>query len=182
MLRVHGQSRLGGPGPSLSREGNDIGESCMYGISRVFSPAGGGPAARPRHKLRNSFSTLGRKAMVASVCATLTGLTVVGSSNSSQAVTDENPEFFVNRADLEFILNQIKIAESHAAGGKLLCDDRADQSWTCVPDARLPYGLRTVDGTMNNLMKNRSTYGAADQVFPRLLAPEFRDADGAPFD
>jgi hypothetical protein len=154
----------------------------MYGISRVFSPAGGGPEARPRHKLRNSFSTLGRKAMVASVCATLTGLTVVGSSNSSQAVTDENPEFFVNRADLEFILNQIKIAESHAAGGKLLCDDRADQSWTCVPDARLPYGLRTVDGTMNNLMKNRSTYGAADQVFPRLLAPEFRDADGAPFD
>src|SRR3954453_4430674 len=154
----------------------------MNGKTRAFWPVLRAPG-RPRPaKLRSSIRSIGRRTAVATICATLTGFTVVASPTPSAAVTDEDPEFFVNRADLEFILKQIKISESHAAGGKLLCDDRADQSWTCVPDARLPYGLRTVDGTLNNLMPNRSTYGAAGQVFPRLLPPEFKDADGAPFD
>ena len=100
----------------------------------------------------------------------------------AQAVTDENPEFFVNRADLEFILKQINISETHAAGGELVCADPADQSWTCVPDRRLPYGLRTVDGSDNNLFPNRQGYGSAGKVFPRGLTAKFEDAGEAPFD
>jgi hypothetical protein len=99
-------------------------------------------------------------------------------------VTDENPEFRLNKADLDFILRQIQISESHAAGNPLLCESPSDTSWTCVPDPKLAYGLRTVDGSYNNLMPNQSTYGAAGEKFPRLAPPLFREADpvapGAP--
>ena len=46
------------------------------------------------------------------------------------------------RSDLDFILQQILIAEQHAAG--------ADLS-TLVPNSFVPFGLRTVDGSFNNL-------------------------------
>src|SRR2546422_430929 len=48
-----------------------------------------------------------------------------------------------NRADLEFILQQIQIAEANAAGTDLR---------TLLPNDEVPYGLRTVDGTLNNLV------------------------------
>ena len=38
----------------------------------------------------------------------------------------------------------------------------------------LPLGLRTVDGTCNNLIPGQETFGAADQPFPRLMTPVFR--------
>jgi Ca2+-binding RTX toxin-like protein len=72
----------------------------------------------------------------------------------------------LNRADLEFILQQIKIAEAHAAGADLR---------SLIPDPASPLGLRTVDGSFNNLAN--PTFGAADQVFPRMTTPVFRDAD-----
>ena len=122
-----------------------------------------------------------RKGIIASICIALTGLTVIGTTDTATAAYSDS-DFEVNRADLEFILNQITISETHAAGGDLLCDDRADQSWTCVPDPRLPYGLRTVDGSLNNLLPARSQYGAAGQTFPRLLDPAFKDAETMPFD
>ncbi|WP_426247392.1 peroxidase family protein [Nocardioides sp. LHG3406-4] len=112
----------------------------------------------------------------------LAGIVVTGSQGSATAEYEDS-DFEVTRHDLEFILNQIKVAEHHAMGGELLCDDRADMSWTCVPDAKLPYGLRTVDGSFNNLLPNtaqfpkRGTFGAAGQEFPRMLAPEFKDAE-----
>src|SRR3712207_6852669 len=41
-----------------------------------------------------------------------------------------------------------------------------------IPDAgahgaELPWGLRTVDGTCNNLVPGQAHFGAADAVFPR---------------
>lgn len=72
------------------------------------------------------------------------------------------------QSDLEFILQQIKIAEAHAAGASL---------YDLVGNPLLPYGLRTVDGTYNNLVPGQEQYGSADQVMPRLLEPEFRDAE-----
>ena len=45
--------------------------------------------------------------------------------------------------DLQFILNQIKIAEAHASGTPLT---------ELVDSPLLPYGLRTVDGSYNNLV------------------------------
>jgi hypothetical protein len=41
----------------------------------------------------------------------------------------------------------------------------------------LPYGLRTVDGSENNLQPGQNTFGAVDQTFPRLTDPVFRAAE-----
>jgi Ca2+-binding RTX toxin-like protein len=76
-------------------------------------------------------------------------------------------DFTINLADLNKILEQIKIAEAHAAGGDLLTIIGQDA-------ALLPMGLRTVDGTYNQLIGNTNA-GAADELFPRLLTPEYRD-------
>ena len=77
-------------------------------------------------------------------------------------------------ADLQFILEQIKIAEQHTAGADLL---------DLIANARLPFGLRTVDGSFNNLVPGQTEVGAADNTFPRLLDPFFRnDGDGDTID
>ena len=87
--------------------------------------------------------------------------------------------------DLEFILKQIQIAEAHAAGGDLatLVAQAGSLEGTTgtAPSqaALLPYGLRTVDGSYNNLIPGRELWGAADQPFKSLLAPnQGNDADG----
>ena len=61
--------------------------------------------------------------------------------------------------DLEYILKQIKIAEQHAAGTPLS---------ELVDNPLLPYGLRTVDGSYNNLVPGREQWGASDQEFRGL--------------
>ena len=74
------------------------------------------------------------------------------------------------RSDLQFILDQIVIAERNAAGEDLL---------DILPNSRVAFGLRTVDGSFNNLVQGQSDFGAADTLFPRLLDPVFRnDQDG----
>ncbi len=75
--------------------------------------------------------------------------------------------FIVNLADLSKILDQIKIAERHAAGEQLI--DIIGQDNTL-----LPQGLRTVDGSYNHLLPGQYRTGAADELFPRLLAADFR--------
>lgn len=71
----------------------------------------------------------------------------------------------LNQHDLEFILKQIKIAEAHVAGTPLT---------QLIDQPHLPYGLRTVDGSDNNLIPGRETWGASDQLMPRLLDPSYR--------
>lgn len=74
------------------------------------------------------------------------------------------------RHDLEFILDQILISEAHAAGADLA---------SLLPNPFLPYGLRTVDGSYNNLLPGQEEFGAADNPFPRALDPNYlNDADG----
>src|SRR5262245_4030390 len=72
------------------------------------------------------------------------------------------------RSDLEFILQQILISEAHAAGADLL---------SLLPNGQVPFGLRTVDGSFNNLVPGQSDFGAADTIFPRLVDPVFRPAE-----
>jgi Ca2+-binding RTX toxin-like protein len=92
--------------------------------------------------------------------------------------------FTVNRADLEFILKQIKIAEATSIGytsaPKTTVQAIQEVYGVSAADAALlPYGLRTVDGSDNSLLAGQSEYGAADNLFPRLTDPVFRDdADG----
>jgi Ca2+-binding RTX toxin-like protein len=71
--------------------------------------------------------------------------------------------------DLEFILKQIKIAEAHAAGGDLA---------TLVGNPLAPYGLRTVDGSHNNLVPGRTEWGAADNPFLPMSTPGTPRNDG----
>src|SRR5262245_46061726 len=77
------------------------------------------------------------------------------------------------KSDLEFILDQILISEAHAAGADLR---------TLLPNVQVPFGLRTVDGTFNNLVLGQSEFGAADNIFPRLVDPVFRPAEIITFD
>ncbi|MFS2199976.1 peroxidase family protein [Pseudomonas sp. Pseusp3] len=70
------------------------------------------------------------------------------------------------QSDLAFILDQIKIAEHNAAGENLS---------SLLDNVRMPFGLRTVEGTDNNLL--HPEFGAADNAFPRLTTPNFRPAD-----
>src|SRR5215468_2391564 len=51
------------------------------------------------------------------------------------------------KSDLVFILQQIEIAEANAAGQPLS---------TLIPNSALPYGLRTVDGSDNNLFMDQT--------------------------
>jgi len=76
------------------------------------------------------------------------------------------------RSDLEFILEQILIAERPAAGEPLA---------SLVSDPSQPQGLRTVDGTYNNLIQGRENWGAAGNAFPRSLTPTFDAAEPSPF-
>ena len=83
------------------------------------------------------------------------------------------------KSDLDFILQQILISEQHARDswdipGTPLAD--------IIEDPLLSHGLRTVDGTYNNLLDGQSEFGAADNIFPRLLQQNLRnDLNGDQF-
>jgi hypothetical protein len=78
-----------------------------------------------------------------------------------------------NLADLEFILDQILIAERNAAGENLI---------DILPNVQVPWGLRTVSGEFNNLVLGQSEFGSADGTFPRLTDSIFRTAEIQPAD
>src|SRR4029079_10871619 len=94
------------------------------------------------------------------------------------------------KSDLEFILKQIKIAEAHAAYTANPMDPNAAPLYGVglngqqgsVPSYNLSFGLRTVDGSYNNLLPGQEKGGAADQPFPELLDPDYRPAHGTMFD
>ncbi|MEO6145401.1 MAG: peroxidase family protein, partial [Dermatophilaceae bacterium] len=105
--------------------------------------------------------------------------------------------FVVTTGDLSFILKQIKIGERHSraflgdpsipANPDRLNDPNYCQSMIGtgvdqIPDALTAYGVRTVDGSCNNLVAvpGHDTFGAADVPFPRLTTPLFKDAEAAP--
>ncbi len=96
--------------------------------------------------------------------------------------------FNVNEADLAFIVDQIKIAEAHAATvsasnpyGTMI--GTGPNQIPAGPNAELqPLGLRTIDGSSNNLVVGQEEFGAADNPFPRLTTPVYRDAENLTFD
>src|SRR3954471_21556233 len=92
--------------------------------------------------------------------------------------------FTVTPGDLHFILKQIQIAEHHAATQTPtnMCGTLVGPDANQIPDRLTSYGLRTVDGSCNNLFPGRETFAAADQKFPRLTDPVFRAGeDAGPF-
>ncbi|HSN35917.1 MAG TPA: peroxidase family protein, partial [Arthrobacter sp.] len=88
--------------------------------------------------------------------------------------------FTVSPADLAFILQQIKIAEAHVANTTSEtgpCGALIGTGPNQLPSPLVSQGLRTVDGSCNNLVPGQETFGAADQVFPRLASKSFRPAE-----
>jgi Ca2+-binding RTX toxin-like protein len=91
--------------------------------------------------------------------------------------------FNLNPSDLKFILKQIRIAEHHASVFNAdnpcagLMGPGEFQIPTTAQGEELPWGLRTVDGTCNNLVPGQRRWGAADQPFPRSAGSDFRDAE-----
>jgi Ca2+-binding RTX toxin-like protein len=85
--------------------------------------------------------------------------------------------FSLNASDLRFILRQIKVAEAHATTesgpGTPLLGSGPDQ----VPNVVAPYGLRTVDGSENNLQPGQAGFGSSRRAFPRLTTPTFSPAE-----
>ncbi|MEZ0172253.1 peroxidase family protein [Microvirga sp. TS319] len=79
--------------------------------------------------------------------------------------------------DLEFILTQIKVGEANSVAHS---GDAAKPLADLVSHHLLPYGLRTVDGSYNNLIPGQEWNGAADQIMPRLLNPKYVPADHRP--
>jgi len=51
-----------------------------------------------------------------------------------------------------------------------------------LANVTLPFELRTVDGSPNNLVPTQSEFGAADNTFPRLADPTFQQADPVTID
>ncbi len=99
--------------------------------------------------------------------------------------------------DLDFILEQIKISEEHArktvnpnpgeenpdpVGDPNYCSVLIGNGPNQIPSGQgaeeLPFGVRVLDGTCNNLVaQSRYAWGAADQEFIRLTPAAFRDAE-----
>ncbi len=122
------------------------------------------------------------RAVAATVAMTLSvGLGLQGVT--ATAATPVGAGFTVNAADLAFILKQIKISEAHVANTTSAtgpCGALLGSGANQVPNALISYGLRTVDGSCNNLLGGRANFGAADQLFPRLTTPTFRNAEASP--
>ncbi|MBJ7451341.1 MAG: hypothetical protein JHC71_04555, partial [Blastococcus sp.] len=96
--------------------------------------------------------------------------------------------FNLNASDLRFIFKQIQIAQNHSATATTAnrCQTQVGNEANQVPAVgqgrELPWGLRTVDGSCNNLidLPGRETWGAADTVFPRLVPAAPRGAYANP--
>src|SRR4051794_30322476 len=117
------------------------------------------------------------------VLATAAGLGIARTTASAGVSNVVGNGFTVTPGDLGFILKQIKIAEHHAATATPAnpCGTLVGPGPDQIPDAITSYGLRTVDGSCNNLLPGREKFAAADVPFPRLAgSPVFRDAEGAP--
>ena len=143
--------------------------------------AGGAHARRPRRPLRGAGLTV-PAALVLTAMA-LVGVGARAPRPAAAAVAAPGQGFVVTPGDLKFILKQIKIAEAHAATltPENPCGTLVGSGPNQIPDRLTSYGLRTVDGSCNNLYAGRETFAAADRRFPRLAPAQFRDAESKIF-
>jgi hypothetical protein len=89
--------------------------------------------------------------------------------------------FTLNQADLAFVLRQIKVAEAHATGSALtsiyvdaagnVVPQSTPGAVLAIPDPHVPVGLRTVDGSYNNVVPGRELWGAADPLARSIRRP-----------
>ncbi|MEN8582448.1 peroxidase family protein [Burkholderia sp. RS01] len=140
------------------------------------------PARRQRRRVAGKYSGKFRLVSAATALALpmAMGLPVIAAQAATAPV---GQGFTVTASDLAFILKQIKIAEAHVANTTSAtgpCGALVGTGPNQIPDALTSYGLRTVDGTCNNLIPGREKFGAADQPFPRYTKPVFKSAEDTP--
>ncbi|NUR05510.1 MAG: heme peroxidase [Nocardioidaceae bacterium] len=145
-----------------------------------------------RHKAEKGESERRRRRATAVVAVLLIVagvlVQVVAPSASQAATAPVGQGFTVTKGDLAYILKQITISERHAATftaedpckGLLAEPGDGIPDSEQVPDALTSYGLRTVDGSCNNLLPGRERFAASDQLFPRLTTPSFQAAEDSP--
>ncbi|MCW2695812.1 MAG: heme peroxidase, partial [Modestobacter sp.] len=124
---------------------------------------------------------------VAGALAALLFAGVAPATLATPALAADGQGFTLNASDLRFILAQIQIAEAHVTtlSSEDPCGTLLGTGPHQIPDhnaqgAELPWGLRTVDGTCNNLKPGQARFGAAGNLFPRRADGEFADASAAP--
>jgi Ca2+-binding RTX toxin-like protein len=108
-------------------------------------------------------------------------MTTLATPASAQAPVGQG--FTVTAADLSFILDQVKIAEHHVARTTPAtgpCGALVGTAPFQIPSPLVSKGLRTVDGSCNNLVAGKDTSGATGQLFPRLATPSFSPAGPVP--
>ena len=138
--------------------------------------------------------------LAVAVCTAAATLPSTGKRDVAKAaVAPVGQGFTVTPADLAFILKQIKIAERHSRafegnpdpgtpinpdpiGDPMYCQALVGPNTNQIPDRLTSYGLRTVDGSCNNLFPGRDKFAAADVPFPRLTKPIFSAAQPSPTD
>src|SRR4051812_32353518 len=143
---------------------------------------GGGPVnnALGKRRSRGRRVTLGLANAAMTLALVATSVVVSPVAAASAPV---GQGFTVTPSDLAFILKQIKIAEAHVANTTEAtgpCGALVGPGPDQIGSPLLSFGLRTVDGSCNNLLPGQETFGASDQAFPRLTTPSFRDAESNP--
>ena len=124
----------------------------------------------------NRRTKFGAKIAVVSLIG---GLVMTSAGGAVQAAP-VGEGFTVSAADLSYILEQINIAEAHVVNTTSEtgpCGALLGTGPNQLPSPSLSFGLRTVDGSCNNLIPGQETFGAADQTFPRLTTPVYRNAE-----
>src|SRR5215218_5382758 len=113
----------------------------------------------------------GKRFLALGVALLLSAGVLPAGPTSAQAAAPVGQGFTVTPADLAYILKQIKIAEYHVAHTTsetgpcgALVGDGPNQ----MPSPLVSMGLRTVDGSSNNLVQGQEYFGASHQKFPRL--------------
>jgi Ca2+-binding RTX toxin-like protein len=132
---------------------------------------------RPRAGSRRRLVALASSLLVGTALSPLTVLARADAADTVHAPVGQG--FTITPSDLSFILKQIKIAEHHAATYTPAnpCGTLVGNGPNQIPSPLVSYGLRTVDGSCNNLIEGQDKFGAADQKFPRLTTPEFKAAE-----
>ena len=125
--------------------------------------------------------TVGAVAVIAVISAFLVPATAMSAQAAAAPTVGQG--FTVTPSDLAYILKQIKIAEAHVANTTPAtgpCGALLGTGPNQLSSPLLAFGLRTVDGSCNNLVPGQEKIGAADELFPRLTDPVFRSAGPVP--
>ena len=140
---------------------------------------------RGRFAPRRAIAATVAFAILAGGAFTLVGQATTASAQFAQPAVPTRIE--LTQSDIEFIYQQILIAEAHPDGTGTLCTapNRLTNALACpnqIINTALPFGLRQTNGQNNNLVDGKALYGSADRVFPRLTTPRFGGADPLFFD